>query len=210
MGAFGSGVQPSPRLTVDRCPRLNVNTLYATGGLTPGIETRLLWQLTPTSSPLTVLARAETSRLVLLVEGASESVMVQIVRQDRHRGGEQPFLTCPRCGVLRQHLYIRDREVGCRGKGCLSISYRSRHTSIGVVGRVARLRRRLGAAPDVLAKLPPRPRYRKRVYHERLVAELADAERELQALLGATVRSLKRRAKSGGSHHDGASRRRPR
>ena len=121
MGAFGSGVQPSPRLTVDRCPRLNVNTLYATGGLTPGIETRLLWQLTPTSSPLTVLARAETSRLVLLVEGASESVMVQIVRQDRHRGGEQPFLTCPRCGVLRQHLYIRDREVGCRGKGCLSI-----------------------------------------------------------------------------------------
>jgi hypothetical protein len=58
-------------------------------------------------------------------------------------GVERPWFVCPGCGRRCRHMYLRDR-VACRQ--CLRLDYASRHLRRQTpgVGRVERLRRKLG------------------------------------------------------------------
>jgi len=58
--------------------------------------------------------------------------------------------------------------------------------------KAVKIRKRLGAAPGVLSKLPKRPPHWRRDYWARTVAQLAEAERVLVDMLNATVRAAKR------------------
>jgi hypothetical protein len=125
---------------------------------------------------------------MLLVDGAER--LLEVVRQPRHLGGTQAYWVCPRCGALRDSLYVLDGTLACRV--CHRLDYRSRHVNPAAV-RAAKLRRRLGAAPGLLARVPPRPPHWRRDYWARTVAELAAAERVLAEMLRGTVRALERR-----------------
>jgi hypothetical protein len=63
----------------------------------------------------------ETATVV--IDGAEQKL--EVVRQDRINGGQQAYWSCPRCGVLRSHLYLVDGALACRC--CHRLDYRSRH-----------------------------------------------------------------------------------
>ena len=45
-------------------------------------------------------------------------------------GGVRPLLICPRCGGRRGVLVLHPSGIGCRGRGCLNLTWRStRQTS---------------------------------------------------------------------------------
>src|SRR5262249_32627421 len=129
-------------------------------------------------------------RLPLLVDGVPQEL--EVIRQERHLGGTQAFWVCPRCSALRSDLYVSDGVLACRV--CLRLTHRSRVLQRhAAVLRVARLRRKLGAAPSLLAPIPPRhPRW-SRAYYARLVAELAKQEGMIAEMLRGTVAALERR-----------------
>jgi hypothetical protein len=137
--------------------------------------------------PSTGLAR-ET--VTLLVDGVPQEL--ELVRQDRIHG-QQAYWLCPHCSKQRSHLYVRERdgELACRI--CCRLDYRSRHVLHPAMTKAAKLRRKLGAAPGVLSRLPPRPPRWRRDYWARTVAELAVLEAALAARLHATVEAVRRR-----------------
>src|SRR5262249_43394706 len=99
----------------------------------------------------------------------------------------------PQCSALRSHLYVLNGVLACRV--CLGLDYRSRHVLHPALTRSTKLRRKLGAAPGLLSKLPKRPAHWRRDYWERSLRDLAAAEDEIGELLGATLRELKRRSR---------------
>jgi hypothetical protein len=131
--------------------------------------------------------------VTVVVDGVEQEL--EVVRQDRINGGQQAYWSCPRCGVLRSHLYVCDGALACRC--CHGLDYRSRHVLHRALIRAAKLRRKLGAAPGLLAPLPPRPRRWRRDYYARLIAELVAAEASIAARLRDTVKQVRRR-----SEHD--------
>jgi hypothetical protein len=135
------------------------------------------------------LARERPETIALVVGGVE--VPVEIERRGLPRGGCQAFWLCPRCGALRYDLYIVDGVLACRV--CHGLDYRSRHTLHPVLVRAAKLRRKLGAAPGLMSRLPPRPPHWRSDYWDRTVAELAAAENVIAEMLHGTVRALKRR-----------------
>ena len=114
---------------------------------------------------------------------------LEVVRQDRIHG-QQAYWRC-RCGAFRSHLYVVDGALACRV--CHRLDYRSRHTLHPAMTKAAKLRRKLGAAPGVLSRLPPRPPRWRRDYWARTVAELAVLEAALAARLHDTVQAVERR-----------------
>jgi hypothetical protein len=66
-----------------------------------------------------------------------------------------PWFECPRCGRRCRHIFLD--ELACRK--CLRLDYASRHLRRQTpgVGRVERLRRKLGADPRPFAPLLARP-----------------------------------------------------
>jgi hypothetical protein len=174
------------RLTTDECPRLNVDSLERAGFLTPGTTSE--WKYL-TNPPLRLVCRAERSHVVITVAGLVAAV--EIVREDRHLGGEQCFFVCPRCGEHRSHLYIMRGRLGCRG--CFRLSYRSkREWRNPNPGRVARLRTRLGAEPWVGAPLPPRPHKCRLDYYHRWLSKLAAIELEALVRIRDSIAALER------------------
>jgi hypothetical protein len=128
-------------------------------------------------------------QLCVVIDGVS--TWVEIVRQRRHFGGTQAFWRCGQCSALRSHLYVVEGALQCRV--CGKLDYRSRHGGHPAVLRVAKLRRRLGAAPGLLAPLPRKPRHWRPDYYARLVRELAVIETAIAARLHATVLAVERR-----------------
>src|SRR5215471_16995414 len=137
-------------------------------------------------APFTALAREEVR---VVIDGVEILVMVE--RQERPGGGWQVYWRCPGCDRRCCHLYVLNSTLACRL--CLSLDYPSRHVLHPALIRAAKLRRRIGAAPGVLSKLPPRPRHWRSDYWARTLAELAAAESVIAELLGATLRAVKRR-----------------
>jgi hypothetical protein len=109
-------------------------------------------------------------------------------------GVERPWFVCPACGQRCRHLYLRDR-IGCRR--CHRLDYAVRHLRRQTpgVGRVERLRRRLGDCEEKpFAPLPMRIRRgRSRAYHDALVARIHDEETKLVGYLQGVTRDLERR-----------------
>ena len=124
----------------------------------------------------------------VVVDGVEQ--VVEVVRQERHLGGQQGYWVCPRCAELRSHLFVLNGSLCCRV--CGKLSHRSRHVP-RAVARAAKLRHRLGGVPGLLSPLPRKPRHWSPVYYRRLIAELIEAEKVLAALLGGTIRALEKR-----------------
>jgi|SRR5215472_1105967 len=168
MGNFGSGGLPTPRRLVGSTPKV-------------------------ASPPSAGLARES----VTLRVGETEQT-IEIVRQPRHLGGHQAYWLCPKCSALRSHLYVvqdgpRDGALLCC-RVCGKLSYRSQHVLHPALIRAAKLRRKLGAAPGLLAPLPLRPcNVWAAARYDRLTRELAAAEDVIAEMLGATIKALERR-----------------
>jgi hypothetical protein len=197
MAGFGTGGYPHPRrkpVNTDAVPALNVHTLYRVGALIAGTTTR--WQWLHPVTPLTILVRAETSRVGLAVDGADE-VLVQIAYEPGTRGGGYPLFICPACHTQRWHLYARDFRFACRVCHCLD--YRSRHEFWSpALRRAAKLRRRLGADPRIGVPLPRPPRhYRARLTYDCFAVKIATAEAEVRAKVAHMLDALAGRAKRG-------------
>jgi hypothetical protein len=76
-----------------------------------------------------------------------------------------------------------------------SCRHRRRFNGGPALGRVARLRRKLGADPSPGAPLPPRPRWHRgaQAKYDRLVVEIMREEAAVRASLTRVVRDLERR-----------------
>jgi hypothetical protein len=145
----------------------------------------------PTTGAAPPHAGLARESLTLRIDGVVQ--VVEIVRQERHLGGQQAFWRSPRCGTLRSHLFVLDGVLLCRGADCGRLDHKSRHVLHPAVTRAAKLRRKLGAAPGLLSPLPRKPRHWSPVYYRRLVAELIATERVLREMLGGTIRAVERR-----------------
>jgi hypothetical protein len=150
----------------------------------------------PARSPLGTLARGEVE---LIVGGTKVSLAVE--RQERPRGGWQVYWRAPCCDRRCCALFVvanapanapAGSALTCRKCFPGGLTYRSQHTLHPALIRAAKLRRKLGAAPGLLSRLPPRPRHWRSDYWTRTVADLAAAEAVIADLLGATVRAAKR------------------
>lgn len=119
--------------------------------------------------------------------------VLTVVRQERIHGS-QAYWLCNRCGRMCWYLHIRGPEISCRK--CLHLTYASQRTKHGAALRARKLRRKLGAAPGLLAPLPERPRnVWAAAYYDRLARELAVQEGVIAQRLGAIVeRRRKKRA----------------
>jgi hypothetical protein len=105
----------------------------------------------------------------------------------------RPWFKCPACNRRCRHVYLRD-TIACRR--CHGLQHASRHLRRQTpgVGRVERLRRKLGGCDErPFAPLPPRMQGRSRAYHESLVAKIHAEEAKLIGHLGRVVHDLKRR-----------------
>src|SRR5262249_34328966 len=133
-------------------------------------------------APLPALARGEAR---VIIDGVE--LMVAVERQERPHGGWQAYWHCPVCDRRRCHLFVLSGALACRV--CHGLDYRSRHVLHPALSRAAKLRRKLGAAPGVLSKLPRRPPHWRRDYWLRSLRELQMHERVIADMLGAAVRA---------------------
>jgi hypothetical protein len=177
---------PRRRLIADQCQKLNVNRLERGGFLTPGTASAWQWVTNP---PLTVGLRAEPNHVVVTLGGAA--TVVELRRRDCHLGGTQAYFVCPRCGRLRQHLYVVRARLGCLH--CFRIRRRGHcEWRNPKPFHVAKFRARLGAEPGIGGPLPPRP-YKCRIDHyEAWLRKLAALEAEALAAFRDTVAKLER------------------
>src|SRR5262249_20591247 len=134
----------------------------------------------PARSALGTLAR-ET--IVLVVGG--ERVEVVVERHALPHGGAQGYWRCPQCDRRCCALFIIGSGLCCRK--CGSLDYRSRHVLHPAMIKAAKLRRKLGAVPGLLSRLPKRPPHWRRDYWARTLRELAACENVIADLVGATL-----------------------
>src|SRR5262245_7518731 len=140
--------------------------------------------------------------LTLVVGGVEVEVVVE--RQLRPCGGAIGYWLCPVCSRRCCHLFVvanasASSPVVCRKCFPGGLTYRSQHTLNPALIKAAKIRRKLGAAPGLLSRLPPRPPHWRRDYWQREVTKLAAVERVIAEMLGATVRAAKRqKARIGG------------
>jgi hypothetical protein len=110
-------------------------------------------------------------------------------------GVDRPWWPCPLCSVRCGFVYLRGGTIGCRK--CLRLDYASHHLrrQTSGVGRVERLRHRLGDCDTrPFAPLPARIRRgRSRAYHDKLVVRILDEETALLGHLQTVTRDLERR-----------------
>ena len=105
------------------------------------------------------------------------------------------WFECPVCKRHCRHLYLR-KPIACRR--CHHLDYSSRHLRRQTpgVGRVERLRRKLGDCDTrPFTPLPERRRGRRRALHEKLVERIHDEEAKLLEHLGGVVHDLERRVR---------------
>ena len=119
----------------------------------------------------------------VLVDGTE--YVLEVIRARRIHGWEA-YWRCGHCAALRWHLYLRDGILLCRL--CHRLTYESRRRKNRAPLRAAKLRRKLGAAPSLLAPLPKRPKHWRRDYWLRSLMQLAAVERVLAARLHDMVR----------------------
>jgi hypothetical protein len=144
-------------------------------------------------APFTALAREEVR---VAIDGVEVLVMVE--RQERPRGGWQVYWRAPCCDRRWCHLFVvpsapAGSALTCRKCFPGGLTYRSQHVLNPALIRAAKIRRKLGAAPGVLSKLPRRPAHWRSDYWQQSMRDLAAAERVIAELLNATLREVKRR-----------------
>jgi hypothetical protein len=186
VGCFGLRDDPHSShfpgdLVVEANPRVDVWMLLQCGALVEGTTTRLQW-----GEKGCQLARRAPD---ILIDGTR----IAIVWDEPMPGVSRPWWECPQCHQPCRYVYLRG-AIACRR--CHRLDYASRQLQRQTpgVGRVVRLRRKLGGC-DIrpFAPLPPRRRGRSRAYHEKLVAMIHAEEANLIGHLGSVVHDLNRR-----------------
>jgi hypothetical protein len=193
-GAFGLLGDPNPShfpgdRIAERASRVDVFWLNRNGALVPDTVTELEWG--PVGGPPASRA-VEICRIGpgITIDG----VRVGLSWDAPMEGVERPWWSCPLCSARCRFVYLRGGTIGCRK--CLRLDYAVRHLRRQTpgVGRVERLRRKLGDCElRPFAPLPPRRRGRSQAYHDALVAMILDEEERLVAHLGSIVYDLNRR-----------------
>jgi hypothetical protein len=188
MGGIGSS--PGKRkvhLLAEDYPVIKVDRLQRSGALVAGAVTTLQWP------DLVVTIRAEHTRILISLEGSSET-LVQFEHQPSTGGGDYPLFNCPACSRVVRHLYIKAGRLGCRK--CFRLEYASRHLhrSNPVVHQIIRLRAKLGAELAPFGSLPPRPRrYPQHCRYDRIVEQIRVEEAKVLARFGQTMAAVARR-----------------
>jgi hypothetical protein len=169
-------------LLVEANPRLDIWMLLQSGALLEGATTRLHWG---GHGGCLVARRAPD----IWIDG----IRIAIVWDEPISGIARPWFQCL-CGARVRHLYLRRGIIACRT--CHRLDHGCRHLRRQTpgVGRVERLRRKLGGC-DVrpFAPLSLRRRGRSRAYHDKLVAMILDEEAKLLGHLRTVTRDLERR-----------------
>ena len=186
VGCFGLRDDPNPfhfpldRL-VENWPRLDVWMLLQCGGLAENATTQLQW-----GEKGCLVARRTPD---IWIDGTR----VPVTWDEPMPGVGRPWFECPACGRRCRHVYLRE-TIACRRCHRLQPAVRVLRRQMPGVGRVERLRRKLGGC-DVrpFAPLPARRRGRSRAYHDKLVALIFAEEAKLISHLGRVVHDLDRR-----------------
>src|SRR5215813_4792034 len=165
-------------LVVEANPRVDSLMLLQCGGLIEGATTRLQWG----EKGCQLASRAPD----IWIDGTR----VPVTWDEPLPGVGRPWFECPMCGRRCRHVYLRD-TIACRRCHKLEHASRHRRRQTPGVGRVERLRRKLGGC-DVrpFAPLPPPRRGRGRAYDEKLVEKIRDEEAKLVSHLGSVVQDL--------------------
>jgi hypothetical protein len=187
VGAFGlldgyhSSAFPGDRI-VERWPRVDIFWLNRIGGLVAGTTTELEW------STGGCHCHAGTGNVEV------DGVPIPITWDMPMEGVDRPWWSCPQCSARCRFVYL-SKQIACRR--CHRLDWACRHLRRQTrgVGRVERLRRRLGDCPlQPFAPLPARVRRgRSRAYHDALVARILDEESALLGHLQTVTRDLERR-----------------
>ena len=175
MGGPGSGYHyhwDKKDVVEDYCA-LDINWLRREGYLRPGRQTPLSWTQNghPTGN---INLTAHRDRVILsytyTYAGQSEEVRetVFIGRTPCHYGGTRPWFLCPGCGRRVGKLYAGGRLFLCRH--CYNLAHYTQQMSepFRLLHKAQKIRRRLGASPDVLDDFIPRPKGMHRRTYERL------------------------------------------
>jgi len=168
-------------LIVEANPRLDVWMLLQCGGLAENATTRLQW-----GEKTYLLARRTPDMWI-------DGTRVPVTWDEPMPGVGRPWFECPACGRRCRHVYLRE-AIACRRCHRLRPAVRHLRRQMPGVGRVERLRRKLGGC-DVrpFAPLPARRRGCSRAYHDKLVAMIHAEEAKLLGHLSCVVHDLDRR-----------------
>jgi hypothetical protein len=175
---------PGDRI-VERVPRLDVWMLSRCGALVEGSAAELAIEgaAGAVGGPPAIRAvnlRREAPNLWI------DGTRVAIAWDEPMPGVGRPWFLCA-CGHRARYLYLRDAIACAR---CHKLQNASRHLNrqVPALGRVVRLRRKLGAALRALAGGG-----RSRARHDALVARIHDEEAALLDHLGGVIHDLSRR-----------------
>jgi hypothetical protein len=118
--------------------------------------------------------------------------VIILTRTPCHYGGTRPWFCCPGCQRRCAKLYLRGDRFRCRA--CHGLAYRSQLEASAERPRLIahRIRRSLGASPDLLVPFPAKPpKMHWRTYF-RIRARGERFEARAMARLTAWVRGFKR------------------
>jgi hypothetical protein len=189
VGGLGSGRRAGhARATVDTARSLDVNKLHKAGCLKTGSAGG--WQWTEAGERVAwIQLRADSDHLHLnyRVRASDEewqdvSETIWIVRVPGRYGGERPYFICP--GVVNGIVCCR-RVVKLYGGGryflcrhCYRLTYPSQREGEWdrLIRRANKIRARLGGAPGLASRFPPRPKGMWQRTYERLRQRAVEAE----------------------------------
>jgi len=175
MGGAGSGYHYhwDKKDVVEDYKSLGINWLKREGYLRPGRQSLISW--TRNGQPAgSINLAVRQDRLILSYTythaGQSEEVreMVFIDWTRCHYGGTRPWLLCPRCGRRVGKLYAGGKLFLCRH--CYHLAYHTQQMSepFRLLHKAQKIRKRLGASPDVLDEFIPKPKGMHRKTYDRL------------------------------------------
>jgi hypothetical protein len=204
LGGLGSGRRSagSAKRTTDGLPEIDIRRWLKQGRLIPGAYFDLSWQ-SQEGEKLVVRVQVGLRKIVcgepppildgvrlqysLTAPGADSQTIdeaVKIISTPCHFGGARRWFECPgpSCDSRRvATLFLADRFFHCRK--CCGLAYSSERagTAGRALGRLRKIRRRLGASENaaLFSPLPPKPKRMRHATYLRLrqQAEVAEMER---------------------------------
>lgn len=201
MGGYGSGGwNHSGRATVEQRMRIDIANYRRIGALTDGWIGRTRWiRDGDITGSISVIGGRDRMVLTYSISRADDDAQnvrqtVRIAWTPCRFGGEQPHFLCPACGARRRHLYLDALYFICRA--CAQLTYASRREREleRAHRRAARLRRRVGADPQIDAPLS-RPKHMHHATYDQIFESIMDAEAEADDWFLAGVTRLLRRGR---------------
>src|SRR5262249_13275053 len=136
------------------------------------------------------MTRAREDAVTLRIDGREMLVEVAWEAIQSRPYGWRVYLICGRCGMQRHALFLvpmsgpGGTNSSLLGRCCGGLRYPCRTVGNRLPLRAAKLRRKLGAQPSLLAPLPPRPKHNTAAKRfDRIARELALIEARIAGQL---------------------------